>query len=322
MGFLEAELGGDGTVADPSLSLESDLESQEAKTGRASGAGAAARQARQNRESILDREEAIAQRMDAAWQQAVAAIDEALQEEVGGRAGLPLVQRLGTPEVSIVIPVYNEANTIGEIITRTMGLPLNLEVIVVNDASRDGTGELLDWFAGTPGLHVIHLLRNQGKGAAVRTGIYKATGRFVVIQDADLEYPPEQIPQLLEPLREERADVVYGSRFLKGAGNTSWWHALGNSALTWVSNATTGLKLTDMETGHKAFHREWLSEVPIAQDRFGIEPELTAKLARRGARFVEVPITYAPRSYAEGKKIGFKDLLQGLWCIVRYGVRD
>lgn len=225
--------------------------------------------------------------------------------------------------LSIVVPVYNEEATVARVISRVAALPLNLEIIVVDDCSTDGTREVLSLLSGIESVKVILKDVNAGKGAAIRTGFEVATGDFLVIQDADLEYDPRDIPQLIQPLLRGEADIVYGSRFIgEEVQDESWIHRLGNAVLTGASNLFSGLKLTDMETCYKAFTKEALEDIEIEQDRFGLEPELTAKLARQGFKFVEVPISYDSRGYDEGKKIGFKDLLNAIYCIGRYGVSD
>lgn len=226
-------------------------------------------------------------------------------------------------KLSVVIPVYNEERTISRVLARVKALPVNTEIIVVNDCSTDGTKELLDDLAGPLRLDVLHKPKNEGKGAALRTGFRHASGAIVAVQDADLEYDPRDILPLLKPILAKEADVVYGSRFLtEKPQHSSLLHQLGNGILTGTSNLLTGLKLTDMETCYKVFRRDVLTKFEIQQNRFGFEPEVTAKLARRKCRIVERPIHYAARSYAEGKKIGVKDLVNALWCIVRYGVAD
>lgn len=225
--------------------------------------------------------------------------------------------------LSVVIPVYNEIKTIGRILTRVAALPLNLELVIIDDCSTDGTRELLSKLEGLENVKLILKEENAGKGAALRTGFEVATGDFVVVQDADLEYDPRDIPQLIQPLLKDEADIVYGSRFIgEEQQDESWVHRAGNAVLTQASNLFSGLNLTDMETCYKAFNREVLKNLNLKQDRFGIEPELTAKLARRGYRFVEVPISYESRGYDEGKKIGVKDLINAFYCIGRYGVTD
>jgi glycosyltransferase involved in cell wall biosynthesis len=225
--------------------------------------------------------------------------------------------------LSIVIPVYNEERTIAQVIARVSALPLAKEIVIVDDCSTDRTFDVLSKLDQVPGVVLIRHEINQGKGAALRTGFQNASGDVVVIQDADLEYDPRDIPGLLGPILRNEADVVYGSRFLgEDHRDKSLVHRLGNRVLTEASNLFSGLRLTDMETCYKAFRRDVLRCVDIAQNRFGIEPEITAKLARRGYRFTEVPIGYQARSYAEGKKIGVKDLFNALYCIGRYGIVD
>lgn len=225
--------------------------------------------------------------------------------------------------LSVVIPVYNEETTVARVISRVAALPLNLEIVVVDDCSTDGTREVLSLLSGIESVKVILKDVNAGKGAAIRTGFEIASGDFLVIQDADLEYDPRDIPQLIQPLLRGEADIVYGSRFIGDeVQDESWIHRLGNAFLTGASNLFSGLKLTDMETCYKAFSREALQNIKIEQDRFGLEPELTAKLARQGFKFVEVPIRYDSRGYDEGKKIGLKDLFNAIYCIGRYGVSD
>lgn len=225
--------------------------------------------------------------------------------------------------LSVVIPVFNEINTIGRIVSRVMALPLNIELVIVDDFSTDGTRHVLKKLEGLSNIKVIFKEKNEGKGAAIRTGFEQVSGDYVVIQDADLEYDPRDIPRLIQPLLKNDADVVYGSRFIgDDQQDESWIHRMGNAVLTGASNLFSGLKLTDMETCYKAFSREVLKDIQIEQDRFGMEPEITAKLARRGYRFSEVPISYDSRGYDEGKKIGIRDLVNAIYCIGRYGVSD
>ena len=224
---------------------------------------------------------------------------------------------------TIIIPVYNELPTIARVIGRVAALPIEKEILIVDDCSTDGTVEVLKKLQDVQGIKLILKDKNAGKGAALRTGFEHATGDIVVIQDADLEYDPQEIPGLLVPILRKEADVVYGSRFLGDVQHDkSWIHRTGNAVLTQLSNFFSGLKLTDMETCYKAFRRDALNTVEIQQNRFGVEPEITAKLARKGFHFVEVPISYRPRGYDEGKKIGIKDLFKALWCIGRYGLDD
>ena len=225
--------------------------------------------------------------------------------------------------LSIVIPVYNEENTIARVVSRVTALPLNTEIVIVDDCSTDGTRQLLTRLSGLSNVKVLFKEKNAGKGAAIRNGFENVSGDFVVIQDADLEYDPRDIPNLLVPLLKDEADVVYGSRFIGDVQqDESFIHRMGNAMLTGASNIMNGLNLTDMETCYKAFRREVVESVRIQQNRFGMEPELTAKIARRGFRFVEVPISYNSRGYDEGKKIGVKDLFNAIYCIGRYGISD
>ena len=227
------------------------------------------------------------------------------------------------PLVSVIIPCYNESQTLGQTLKAVAAAPYDKEVIVVDDASLDTTADLikgtLAQFIDVPIFHEI----NQGKGAALRSAIKVATGDLVLIQDADLEYDPSDYSQLLPPLLDGKADVVYGSRFL-GYGPHRvlyFWHYLGNRFLTILSNMFTNLNLTDMETGYKVFRREIIQSIKLEQDRFGIEPEMTAKLARvPGIRIYEVGISYFGRTYAEGKKITWKDGFQAIYCVLKYGI--
>ena len=223
--------------------------------------------------------------------------------------------------LSVVIPVYNEARTVERLLRSVRDVPLWLEVIVVDDGSTDGTRELLPKLEGELiDVLVMHDV-NRGKGAALRTGFEHATGDVVVVQDADLEYDPREFPILLEPILSGKADAVYGSRFLGGPHRVLYfWHSVGNRVLTLLSNMFTDVNLTDMETCYKMIRRELLHSLPLSADRFGIEPELTARLAQSGARMYELPISYDGRSYAEGKKIGWKDGVSALWCIFKYNV--
>lgn len=227
--------------------------------------------------------------------------------------------------LSVVMPAYNEAATIREVVLKVLQQPEVGELIVVDDASRDATPQIIrELGLREPRIKLLQHPRNAGKGAALRTGISAATLPHVIIQDADLEYDPREYPAMLEPLLENKADVVYGSRFLGGRPHRVlyFWHSVGNFFLTLFSNMATNLNLTDMETGFKAFRREIIQGIQIRENRFGFEPEITAKLARRGARFYEIGISYSGRTYAEGKKIGWKDGVSALRCICRYGWRD
>jgi glycosyltransferase involved in cell wall biosynthesis len=222
--------------------------------------------------------------------------------------------------LSVIVPVFNEAGTVATLLEKVLASPVVSEVVVVDDGSTDGTREVLGTLAH-PRLRVFLHEKNRGKGAAVRTGIAEARADVVVIQDADLEYDPEEYPVLLDPIRRGVADAVFGSRFLSGASRVLYYkHRLGNGFLTMLSNWATDLNLTDMETCYKAVRRDLLQSLELSQERFGIEPELTAKLARAGARVYEVPISYRGRTYDEGKKIGWRDGVQAIWCIYKYGI--
>ncbi len=223
-------------------------------------------------------------------------------------------------KLSIVIPVYNESATIREIVNRVRALPHAKEIILVDDGSLDGTREILREMAGGE-LRVFFHRRNRGKGAAVRTAIGRARGDVVVVQDADLEYNPRDIPALLAPIECGEADVVYGSRFLGGPHRVlNFWHYVGNRFLTLLSNMLTNLNLTDMETGYKLFLRDVLSQIEIESDRFGFEPEITAKVAKLRCRIYEQPISYSGRDYDQGKKITWRDGIAALWHIVRFNL--
>ena len=224
--------------------------------------------------------------------------------------------------LTVVIPCYNEVRTVESLLRRVREVPLKLEVIVVDDGSRDGTRDLLPSLekAGLIDVLVFHEV-NQGKGAALRTGFKHATGDIVVVQDADLEYDPLELPFLMEPILRGRADAVFGSRFLGGPHRVLFfWHSVGNRVLTLLSNMFTDVNLTDMETCYKMVRRDLLQSLSLSAHRFGIEPELTARLAQAGARIYELPISYHGRSYAEGKKIGWRDGVSALWSIVKYNL--
>jgi len=222
--------------------------------------------------------------------------------------------------LSIVIPCYNEKRHMVSLVQKVLESPVdNKEIIVVDDCSTDGTREILDAEIKPLVHRIIYHEKNAGKGAALRTGIQAATGEVVIIQDADLEYDPMEYPRIVQPLFEDKADVVYGSRFLeKSDSHKLSINRVANRVLTFLSNIFTGLRLTDMETCYKAFKREVIQSIQIEENRFGFEPEVTAKIAKRKLRIVEVPISYRPRTVEEGKKIGFKDGVRALYCIVRY----
>lgn len=227
-------------------------------------------------------------------------------------------------KLSIVIPVYNEISTLEEILAavKAVELPLAKEIILVDDASKDGTIELIKERIHDPEVVKIFHEVNQGKGAALRTGFSRATGDIVLIQDADLEYDPKEYPKLLEPILCGKADVVYGSRFQGGDAHRVlyFWHMVGNKLLTLASNMFSDLNLTDMETCYKVFTRPILERISIRESRFGFEPEITAKVAKLRCRIFEVGISYNGRSYEEGKKIGWRDGVRAIWCIVRYNL--
>jgi glycosyltransferase involved in cell wall biosynthesis len=225
--------------------------------------------------------------------------------------------------LSVIIPVYNEKDTIREIIRRVSAIHLASEIVIVDDGSKDGTRDILKLLEGTDCARVILHERNQGKGAAVRTGIQAAKGDILLIQDADLEYDPRDYPILLRPIQENLADVVYGSRFLGSAhGTTMFWHMVANRMLTLMTNILFNSILTDMETGYKAFRREVVAEMVIRANGFDFEPEFTAKILKRNMRVYEVPITFNPRLYADGKKIGLKDAFIAGWTLLKYRFMD
>lgn len=228
-------------------------------------------------------------------------------------------------KLSVVIPVYNESATLREVVERVLAVPLEIEVLCVDDGSCDGSREILAKLQSQhPQVQVFLQPRNIGKGAALRRGIQEATGDFVVIQDADLEYDPVDYPILLEPLIQGKADVVYGSRFLGAAPHRVlyFWHSVGNRALTLLSNCLTNINLTDMETCYKVFRREVIQSIAIEENRFGFEPEITVKVAKRHLRIYEVGISYWGRTYEEGKKIGWKDGARAVWCLLKYTIKE
>jgi glycosyltransferase involved in cell wall biosynthesis len=255
--------------------------------------------------------------------------------------GEPICKKLGVFHIpddfvlSVVIPVYNERNTIHEILKQVRAVPLRTQIILVDDCSKDGTREVLNQLKDdNPSLTVVFHDINRGKGAALRTGFKHATGQVVIVQDADLEYDPSEYPRLIQPILEGKADVVYGSRFIGETHRVLYfWHSLANKFLTLLSNIFTNLNLTDMEVCYKVFRHEVIQGIQLQSNRFGFEPEVTAKVARfrmpalegrpaRKCRVYEMPVSYNGRDYREGKKIGWKDGVQALYCIVRYAYYD
>jgi glycosyltransferase involved in cell wall biosynthesis len=226
-------------------------------------------------------------------------------------------------KLSVVIPVYNESRWICELLKRVQAVPIPKEIIIVDDCSTDGTRAILKTLE-EEGLRVVYQPHNQGKGAALREGFRHATGNVVIVQDADLEYDPAEYPRLIQPIIENRADVVFGSRFIGNSHRVLYfWHYVANQVLTTVSNMFTNLNLTDMETCYKVFRREALADIKLQSNRFGFEPEITAKIAKHANpawRVYEVAISYSGRTYEEGKKIGLRDAFTALYCIVRYGL--
>lgn len=224
-------------------------------------------------------------------------------------------------KVSVVMPVYNELNTIEEIVSRVLAQPMVSELIIVDDCSTDGTKQKLAIYERSEKIKLLFHDRNKGKGAALRTGFKAVTGDIVIVQDADLEYDPEDYKALLKPILDGKADVVFGSRFLGGSHRVLYfWHYVGNRFLTTLSNIFNNINLTDMEVCYKVFKREILQRLDLKCDRFGFEPEFTAKVARLRLRIYEVPVSYYGRTYSEGKKITWKDGLAALWWIVRFGL--
>lgn len=264
-----------------------------------------------------------------AWVTGATREEAAALEELVAIVGEPALRRIGVyrlPEgflLSVVIPVFNEQPTIREIVRRVQAVPIPKEIIIVDDGSNDGTRETLEGLQAERDIKVLFHDRNLGKGAALRTGFRHVTGDVVVTQDADLEYDPAEYARLIGPIVEGRADAVFGSRFLGSSVRIHlFWHRLANGILTLLSNVFTNLNLTDMETGAKAFRREAIQDIEIRERRFGVEPELTAKLARAKQRIYEISVSYSGRNYSEGKKIRWYDALSAVACIVRYWLVD
>ena len=229
-----------------------------------------------------------------------------------------------TTKLNIIIPCYNEKNTIESLVNNVLSAePMEKQVFVVNDCSNDGTSELLKKFENINNITILNHNQNYGKGRAIRTGISEVKDGLILIQDADLEYNPKDYKRLLKPFESANADVVYGSRFLGGQEYVRihfFWHYLANKLLTFICNIFTNLNMTDMETGYKVFKKEHVDQIRLYEDSFGIEPEITVKLSKLKLRFFEVPVSYNGRSYDEGKKIGLKDAFRALYCIIRYSL--
>lgn len=263
------------------------------------------------------------------WSTGVSEQDREFLDKLERVVGTHGLRKLGVYRIpaqlklSIAVPVYNERFTIREIISRIRSVPIPKEIILVDDGSTDGTRDILKDYENDPDIRIILHQQNKGKGAALHTAFKEATGDIVIVQDADLEYSPSEYPRLIQPIVDGRADVVYGSRFIGEESRIHlFWHRVANGILTLLSNFFTNLNLTDMETCYKIFRREVIQEIPLKQNRFGFDPEITAKIAKRKCRIYEIPISYNGRDYSEGKKIGIKDAFEALYCIVRYAVKD
>lgn len=226
-------------------------------------------------------------------------------------------------KISVVMPVFNEVKTLIEIVKRVEDVDLEKELIIVDDCSTDGTRNILRGIERNPGIRVFYQDRNMGKGAALRSGFKNITGDIVIIQDADLEYNPQEYHKLIRPILDGRADVVYGSRFITTEERRVllFWHTFGNSFITLISNIFTNLNLTDIETCYKVFKADVIRSLTIEENRFGIEPEITAKIAKKRYKIYEIGISYSGRDYSEGKKIGWKDGVRAIWCILKYNLR-
>ncbi len=226
-------------------------------------------------------------------------------------------------DLSVIIPVYNEVETLDEIMLAVSAIPVEKEIILVDDGSTDGSREKLQQFENQAGIKVLYHDRNQGKGMAIRTGLAEVEKDLVIIQDADLEYDPREILGLMQPILAGKADVVYGSRFVGAAPHRVlyFWHSIGNQLLTLLSNMLSDLNLTDMETGYKLFRREVIQSIELEESRFGFEPEITAKIAKGHWRIYEMGISYSGRTYEEGKKIAWQDGFRAIWCVLKYNLR-
>ena len=226
-------------------------------------------------------------------------------------------------DLSVIIPVYNEVETLDEIMLAVSAIPVEKEIILVDDGSTDGSREKLQQFENQVAIKVLYHDRNRGKGAAIRTGLAEAEKDLVIIQDADLEYDPREIPGLMQPILAGKADVVYGSRFVGAAPHRVlyFWHSIGNQLLTLLSNMLSDLNLTDMETCYKLFRREVIQSIELEESRFGFEPEITAKIAKGHWRIYEMGISYSGRTYEEGKKISWQDGFRAIWCVLKYNLR-